>query len=103
MDAVNWAVSSGVVSGYSDGRFAPQDSVTREQLAVMLWRYAGQPAAGHAALALADADAASGYAREALCWAVENHILSGSGGMLLPGGAASRAQAAQMLKSFLQK
>ncbi len=103
MDAVNWAVSSGVVSGYSDGRFAPQDSVTREQLAVMLWRYAGQPAAGQAALVFADADAASGYAREALCWAVENHILSGSGGMLLPGGAASRAQAAQMLKSFLQK
>lgn len=102
-DAITWAAENGIVSGYNSGLFGPHDSVTREQLAVMLWRYAGSPAAGGQELRFPDADKASGYALEALRWAVENGILSGSGsGQLAPRGLATRAQAAQMLKNAME-
>lgn len=101
---VSWAAENGITNGYSDGQFAPDQSITREQFAVMLWRYAGSPAANGEALNFTDADKVSGYALEALCWAAENGILNGYGdGRLNPGGVATRAQAAQMLKNFLEK
>ena len=97
--AVAWAVEQGVADGYADGTFRPDAGITREQLAVMLWRCAGRPAAGRA-LDFADADRAGDYAREALSWAVERGVMSGkSGGVLDPKGAATRAQTAQMLKN----
>ena len=100
-DAVAWAAERGIAGGYGDGRFRPDAPVTREQLAVMLWRYAGSPAAAERELPFRDADQAGGYAREALCWAVESGVMSGkSGGVLDPGGLATRAQAAQMLMNF---
>ena len=96
--AVAWAAANGIVSGYGSGLFGPDDNITREQLAVMLWRYAGSPAATDKELRFADADRANGYALEALRWAVENGILNGYGdGRLDPKGLATRAQAAQML------
>ena len=101
-DAVIWAAEHGIVDGYDDGSFGPGDTITREQLAAMLWRYAGCPAAGGEALRFADADEVSGYALEALCWAVENGIVNGNV-TLDPSGPATRAQAAQMLKNFLEK
>ena len=83
--------------------FGPNDSITREQLAVMLWRYAGSPAAADQELPFTDADTAGGYALEALRWAVENGVVSGKGGgILAPQGLATRAQAAQMLKNYLE-
>ena len=100
---VSWAAANGIINGYGDGRFGPDDSVTREQFVVMLWRYAGSPATDVRALAFSDAEQASGYAMEALCWAAENGILKGYGdGRLDPGGVATRAQAAQMLKNFIE-
>ena len=103
-EAVRWATSQGIVGGYGNGMFGPNDNITREQLAVMLWRYAGSPAATEKELHFTDADKASGYALEALRWAVENGIINGYGnGQLAPQGLATRAQVAQMLKNFLGK
>ena len=69
----------------------------------MLWRYAGSPAATDKELHFTDADKASGYALEALRWAVENGIINGYGdGRLGPQGQATRAQVAQMLMNFLK-
>lgn len=103
-EAVRWAASQGIVSGYDDGRFGPGDSVTREQLALMLWRYAGSPASDGGALEFSDAEQVSDWALEAMRWAVEQGILSGTGaGQLSPRGQATRAQAAQILKNFLER
>ena len=103
-DGIAWAAENGIVNGYGDDRFGPNDSVTREQFVVMLWRYAGSPEAkSDRALAFTDADQASDYALEALRWAVENGVLNGHGnGRLAPGGTATRAEAAQMLKNFME-
>lgn len=102
-EAIRWAASQGIVSGYGNGTFGPNDNITREQLAVMLWRYAGSPAATEKELHFTDADKVSGYALEALCWAVENGVINGYGnGQLAPQGLATRAQVAQMLKNFIE-
>ena len=103
-EAVRWAAAQGVVSGYGNGKFGPNDPITREQLAVMLWRYVGSPAATDKELHFADADKVSDYAREALSWAVEKGIVQGKGGGILdPGGNATRAEAAAMLQRFCGK
>ena len=103
-EAIRWAASQGIIGGYSGGVFGPNDSITREQLAVMLWRYAGSPAATDKELRFTDADKAGGYALEALRWAVENSVMSGRGGGILdPKGLVTRAQAAQMLMNFQEK
>ena len=102
-EAVRWATSQGIVGGYGNGTFGPNDPITREQLAVMLWRYSGSPAATNKELHLNDTDEINGFALEALRWAVENGILNGCGdGRLGPQGLATRAQVAQMLKNFLE-
>lgn len=100
-DAVIWASRNGIVEGYN-GLFAPEDPVTREQCAVMLWRCAGCPAAIQKQLESADADQVSAWALEAMLWAVENGVLKGYNGILNPGGGITRAEAAQMLKNFIE-
>ena len=103
-EGVAWAEAQGIIGGYGNGRFGPDDSVTREQLAVMLWRYAGSPVATEKELNFADADRASDWAVEALRWAVENGILDGKGGGALdPTGQATRAETARMLMNFMEK
>ena len=103
-NAVIWAAEKGIVGGYDDGLFGPNDNITREQFAAILWRYAGSPAAADQELHFTDVDMSSGYALEALRWATENGILNGYGdGQLNPRGSATRAQAAQMLKQYLSK
>ena len=100
--AVGWASARGIVGGFGGGIFGPGRNITREQLAVMLWRYAGMPSAG-GELAFDDAADAGSYALEALRWAVGSGILSGKGGGVLdPKGQATRAEAAQMLMGFLE-
>lgn len=101
-DAVSWAVEKGIASGYPDGTFAPNAAVTREQLVVMLWRYAGSPTVHSGSVnRFADSDAISSFAVNAMNWAVSEGILSGSNGNLNPGGEATRAQVAQMLMNYL--
>lgn len=103
-DAVAWAAQQGIVTGYGNGLFGPGDNITREQLAVMLWRYSGEPAATNKELRFSDADSASDYALDTLRWAVENGIINGYGnGILDPKGLATRAQVAQMLMNYLKK
>lgn len=102
-EAIRWATSQGIVGGYGNGMFGPNDPITREQLAVMLWRYVGSPAATNKELHFNDADEISGFALEAMRWAVENGILNGYGdGRLGPQGQATRAQVAQVLKNFIE-
>ena len=102
-EAIRWAASQGIVGGYGNGTFGPNDPITREQLAVMLWRYSSSPAATNKELHFNDTDEISGFALDALRWAVENGILNGYGdGRLGPQGQATRAQVAQMLKNFIE-
>ncbi len=103
-EGIAWAADNHIVDGYGNGRFGPGDNITREQLAVMLWRYAGKPSAAANQLNFADAGQASDWALDALRWAVEKGVISGKGnGILDPGGYASRAETAQMLKNFMEK
>ncbi len=101
-DAVNWAAAEGIVAGIGGGKFAPDRPITRQDLAVMLWRYAGRSEPGKNELDFNDSDRVSGYAWKALCWASENGIVSGRGnGVLDPKGNATRAEAAQMVMKYL--
>ena len=105
-EAVSWASGAGIVSGYGDGRFGPNDQITREQLALMLFRYAQLlelHTGGRDSLAgFSDSGALSGWAREAVAWAVDSGILSGlPDGTLAPAATATRAEAAAMLQQFI--
>ncbi len=103
-DAIHWAADEGIVSGYGNGLYGPNDNITREQLAVMLWRYAGSPDSDHSLAHFKDAHLIASYAETALAWANENGIINGKGdGILDPKGNATRAQVAQMLMNYLQK
>ena len=101
--AIAWAAERGIAGGYGGGLFGLDDAITREQLAVMLWRYAGSPAAPGGELSFMDAEQIGAQAREALGWAVQTGVMNGkTGGALDPKGFATRAQTAQMLKNFLE-
>lgn len=102
-DAVLWTAQQGIVSGYGNGIFGSNDSITREQLAVMLYKYAGTPAHQGDLSRFSDQAEISNYALSALGWAVENNILSGMGdNRIVPKAPASRAQVAQIFKNFLE-
>ena len=92
--AASWAAGRGIIEGYGNGWFGPNDNITREQLPVMLWRYAGCPAATERELHFADAHRASDWALGALRWATESGIIKGKGGILDPTGQATRAETA---------
>ncbi len=99
--AVTWARQNGVVSGYDDGRFGPDDNITREQLAVMLWRRAGSPACTGSLDRFLDRDKVSTWAADGLRWSADRGVVSGkTGGILDPTGRATRAEAAAMLQQF---
>lgn len=104
--AVAWADGAGIVSGYGDDLFGPQNPVTREQLALMLYRYAqqlGMDTKGRDSLGrFADKDQVSSWAGEAVAWAVDAGLMSGrTDGTLDPAGTATRAEAAMMLRQFV--
>ena len=102
--AVEWASGEGIVSGNGNGTFAPNDSVTREQMAIMLYNYAAY--AGYDTSARGDvsvfSDGASvhDWAAEAMSWAVGVGVLRGSNDKLNPLGTATRAEVAQVLTNF---
>lgn len=99
-----WAGETGVVTGVGDGRFAPFSNVTRQEIAVILHRYAagmGYDARGRADLSgFSDAGSAAAWGRDAMSWAVSAGIISGNNGALLPNGDATRAEVAAMLHRF---
>ena len=98
--AVAWAVKNGVASGYTDGRFGPNDTITREQLAVMLHGYRKKPASNYP-LKFVDANKVSPWAKTAMQWAVENKLMSGTDkGQLLPINTATRAEGAVIMMNF---
>ena len=105
--AVNWAAANGVVSGVSETGFGPNNALTREQLALILYRFAqykGYDVTGTSDLAAyADGSSVSGWAAEAMGWAVDAGLISGVGGnQIAPTGTASRAQVAQILMNFCE-
>ena len=102
-EAIAWAAKRGVVTGLGDGRFSPEGSITREQLAAMLYRYANAPSASGGAAAYPDAAQVSDWAAEAVNWAVSVGIIKGDDdGRLNPQGNATRAEVATMLTRFIQ-
>lgn len=102
-DAVNHAAENGIVRGGSGGTFGPDGNIAREQLAAILRHCSKSPAATSKELHFNGADEISGYAPDAVRWAVDHRIPNGFGdGRLDPKGLAARSQAAQMLKNFIE-
>lgn len=102
-EAVRWASSEGIVEGVSDTSFAPNAEITREQLAAILYRYAGEPATAANLAGYADGASVSAYAVDAMSWCVEHGIITGTTATTLePQGTATRAQAAAMLMRFAE-
>jgi len=102
-DAVRWAAEQDLISGYDSGEVGAGDPVTREQLAVILWRYAGCPESDHALDRFSDLSLVGDYALPALRWANEHGIVNGIGeGRLDPASRAVRVHVAQVLKNYLE-
>ena len=108
-NAVAWANANGIVTGYSNGKFGPDDKITREQLAAILYRYAQfkkcDVSVGEDTniLSYDDAQSVSEYAIPALQWACGSGVVTGkSGNKLDSKGDASRAEAAAMLMRFCE-
>lgn len=105
-DAVTWASANGIVSGYNATQFAPNDPLTREQLALILYGYAqmrgyNTTQSGTSIQKFTDYGSISAWALEAMDWAVNAGLLSGKGnGVLDPTGTATRAEVAQILMNF---
>ena len=99
-DGFYWARLAGVVSGYSDERFGPNDPVTREQIAVILWRDAGSPEA-QAGSPFADEGSIASWAGQVVDWAQSSGILSGrENNRFVPQASATRAEVAVMLRAY---
>ena len=107
-NAVLWAAENKIVSGVSETSFAPNDSITREQLAAILYRYAAYKGydvtqGGMAVREFSDYEKISRYARSSVAWAVNAGIVSGKGNNTLdPSGVATRAEVASMLMRFCE-
>lgn len=106
-DAVTWAEQNDIVNGYDDDTFAPNDTITREQLGTIFYRYAsykGYDVSESADLGnFSDDSAVSSYAQTALSWANAAGLINGMGdGTLSPKGSATRAQAAAIIMRFCE-
>ena len=106
-DAVLWAAQNGIVNGLGENTFAPMNTLTREQLVTMLYRYAeakGYDVSASADLSgYPDAGQVQDYAQPAMAWAVAENIIQGmEDGTLKPAGNASRAQIATILMRFCE-
>ena len=107
-DAVLWAAQKGIVTGYDNGSFGPDDDVTREQLAAILYRYAKYKGYDVSVgedtniLSYNDAFTISEYAIPAIQWACGAGLINGSSGNLMPQGKAERCQTAAILHRFCE-
>lgn len=105
--AVAWASETGIVTGYGNGTFGPNNAITREQMAAILYRYAAFKGENTAATGdvqdYADGSKVSAYAVEAMNWAIGKGLISGVGGNRLdPTGTATRAQVATILQRYCE-
>ena len=103
-NAVLWAYKNDVVNGTGAGKFSPNANVTREQIAAILYRYMGSPAATGSLSGYTDRSKISSWATTAMQWAIGKGYITGTSSTTLdPRGQATRAQAAVMLHRFLTK
>lgn len=101
---INWATQNGIVSGTGNGKFSPDASVTREQVATILYNYAKRTGndtsyQDHVYNRFPDKGQVSSYAVEAMKWATYHKIINGSDGKLNPQGTATRAQVAAIFRN----
>ena len=106
--AIAWAAENGIVTGFDASTFAPDQAITREQLAAILFRFAAYRGLDAVTLrenlsSFQDQAAISAYAVPALNWAVGEVLMQGTGDKLEPTGSATRAQVAAMLRRFIQR
>lgn len=107
-NAVQWATAENIVGGYGNGIYGPEDDITREQMALMLYRYAQYKGydttqSGADVEDFADYEDISDWALEGVTWAVNAGLLNGKGnGILDPTGDATRAEVAQILMNFCE-
>ena len=107
-NAAAWAVANGITSGYGNGKFGPNDPITREQFAAFLYRYAKYKGLDVSVgedtniLSYNDALTISEYAFPAMQWLCGEGIMQGSDGNLMPAGNATRAQIAALLHRFCE-
>ena len=106
-NAVIWGYENGIVKGFDESTFAPDATITRQQMAAFLYRYAafcGKDVSAKADLGtFADASAVSANLLDAMQWAVAEGILNGTAsGLLDPNGGATRAQFAAVLTRYAQ-
>ena len=107
-EAVRWAASEGIVNGVSDTAYAPDNAITREQMAAILYRYAqykgyNTSVGGMSLAEYTDADQISSYATAAMQWANENGLITGrTDTTLVPQGTATRAEVATILMRFCE-
>ena len=106
-DPVAWAAENGIVAGFEDGTFGPNDPITREQMASILYRYAeykGIDTSARATLdSYSDAGSISPWATDVVSWANAVGLMNGVGENTLdPQGTATRAQVAAMLQRFIE-
>lgn len=107
-EPIAWATANDIVDGYGNGRFGPNDKITREQMATILYRYAKYKGYDLSAQGnmeqFVDRDQVSKFAKEAIPWAVGTGLINGKGGgKLEPKGFATRAEAAAIVTRFCQK
>lgn len=102
VDALKWAVGTGIMGGYDDGTMKPNASIPRQQIAVILYAYAGSPAVTDETVLddFDDAGTVAGWAATAMKWAVENDFIGGSNNKLNPVANATRAMATQIVVNY---
>ncbi len=102
INALSWAETAGLIAGYPDGRFGVGDPVTRQQVATILWRWAGSPAAS--AENYSDENAISAYAQTAVDWSRSNGIIAArSDGRFAPTDNATRGEIVSALYNYMGK
>lgn len=106
-DAVTWAQQNGIMGGYDNSSFAPNDPITREQLAAIFYRYAQYKGydttqGGMAIREFGDYESISDYAMGAMAWAVNTGLVKGDSNLLYPKGTATRAEIAALFHRFAE-
>ena len=101
--AVKWSADQKILTGYENQLFLPDNNITREEFAAMLWRYTGSPAPQSAIVGYRDMPPSGSWSAAALCWAVETGIIQGrASDTLAPHDYANRAEIAAMVMRFVE-